>query len=349
MELLNGLIHLISIDFDSNNNSTPVDYSTSDPNDQATIDKPTEKELDRLVIELLGTLKEWKQSIEFIESQCPLHDYKDVKANGYRSMFKINILAIKRVNKKLSDKQLTIKHLFGSLVLARLLAKINNKIKEFHHKDQEVMQNLDNNNETSDELKDKNQLIPKKLLTSNNLFTCLSSIEFFEFYDKLEHDLADYFRYHPIFYFRNNLRKSGKALILFLSKSSSLPSSLMFNNKKRSKAIAKSLNNPTLSFPFSIINQIDCSVYKDVLIPLKYLNDGLSTSTVYLPRQYKFLLNDLNTCINTKQCLSVDKSWSYELLKATKISKNDKIRIRIIKDKSKLKTKTVMFHVHGGK
>lgn len=345
MEMLNSLIQIISVDFDTNNNSTPTELSLNNGENDKKIETLSDQELNRIVIELLNSFKEWKLSIEFIESQCSLHDYKDVKANGFRSIFKINRLAIERVNRKLSAKELTIKHLTKSLSLAILMTKINKKIKKFYEKDQEWRANLTNNNQSID-LND-NQQSKSESFTSNNLFCSKVSVEFFEFYDELEQDLVEYFRFHPFFYLRKDLRKMAKALVTFLSASSSLPRSLIFNHKKRSKVIAKSLNNPTLSFPFSILDQLDCRTYNDVLIPLKFLFSNLSTNTVYLPRQNKFLLNDLNTSLETKKFIEINYDWSYDRTKL-KASKNDKIRVRIIKNKSTTKFKSVMFHLHGG-
>jgi len=308
-----------------------------------------EKDIDKLVIEMLHSFREWKKSIEFIEHQCPLHDYKEVKANGYRSIYRINTLAVERINKTLSAKELTSKHLIKSLTLSKLLTKINNKIEEFHRRDLEYKQNLMNNNndETSDEkLKKLYTVTP---FVSNNLFNSQLTVDLFEFYDELEQDLADYFRYHPLFYYRKDLRKTAKRLLTCCSVISQIPASLIYDRKKRSQVIAKSLNSPTISFPFSIINQVDCRPYTDVVIPFKYLNEGISTCSVYLPRQYKFLLNDLNSCLNTDDdYLTINNNWSYNLLKTSPTAKHDKIRVRIIKDKTSIKNKTVLFHVHGG-
>lgn len=365
MEILNGLIETISVDFDSNNNSTPVDCSEnfknadypSEPAEEPA--QPTgDKDITKTVIELLNTFRAWKQSIEFIESEAgPQHDYKTIKANGFRSMKKINTLAIKRVNKILSQKELNAKHLIKCIALARLLTKINRKTKEFYQKDLEYKQNLANNNEPKNA--DKNQTekdaknrnpFNEEPFTSKNLFTSALDLEFFEFYDELEQDLVDYFRYHPLFYFRKGLRRMAKALLLFISTSSSLPGSLVFNGKKKSKVIAKLLNSPTLTYPFAIIEQINCRAYNDVVVPLKFIGDGLQTNTVYLPRQHKYLLNDVSTCMSTNRFISIDNSWSYEQLGRSnhKKSKADKIRVRIVRDKSTPKSGTVIFHSHGG-
>ena len=369
MEILNGLIHTISIDFDSNNNSTPVDYSDSlknadypsEPYEDGQPAKSTEKDITRTVIDLLNAFRAWKKSIEFIESEAkPHHDYKTIKANGFRSMLKINTLAIKRVNKILSQKELNAKDLIKCITLAKLMTKINTKTREFHQRDLEYKQNLANNNENASTNKnqpEKNSNIKSHLneepFTSNNLFTSAVAIDFFEFYKDLEQDLVDYFRYHPLFYFRKGLRRMAKALLLFISTSSSLPSSLVFNGKKKSKVIAKLLNSPTLTYPFSVIEQVNCSMYNDVFVPLKFIGDGLQTSTVYLPRQHKYRLNDIETCMSTNRFISIDNSWSYEQLngvyKHNKQSKADKIRVRIVREKSTPKSGTVLFHSHGGK
>ena len=366
MEVLNGLIETISIDFDSNNNSTPVDYSDNLKNvdhqsENGMPAKPTvDKDITRTVIDLLNTFREWKKSIEFIESEAkPHHDYKNIQANGFRSMLKINTMAIKRVNKILSQKALNAKHLIKCIALANLLTKINNKTKEFHQRDLEYKQNLANNNEPKNEStnNDKSEKGPKgqfnkEPFISKNLYTSAVALEFFEFYDELEQDLVDYYRYHPLFYFRKGLRRLAKALLLFISTSSSLPSSLVFNSKKKSKVIAKLLNSPTLTYPFSIIEQVNCSAYYDVVIPLKFIGDGLQTNTLYLPRQHKYRLNDIQTCMSTNRFISIDNNWSYDQLKKnyknSKQSKADKIRVRIIREKSTPKSGTVVFHSHGG-
>lgn len=370
MEILNGLIHTISVDFDSNNNSTPVDYSDnlknadyqSEPCEDGQQSSATpEKDITKTVIELLNAFRAWKKSIEFVESEAkPHHDYKNVKANGFRSLLKINTLAIKRVNKILSQRELTGKHLIKCISLARLMTKINNKTREFHQKDLEYKQNLANNNNenasTNKNEPEKNSQIKsqvnKEPFTSNNLFTSSVALDFFEFYKDLEQDLVDYYRYHPLFYFRRGLRRMAKALLLFISTSSSLPSSLVFNGKKKSKVIAKLLNSPTLTYPFSVIEQVNCSMYNDVFVPLKFIGDGLQTNTVYLPRQHKYRLNDIETCMSENRFISIDNNWSYEQLnggyKNNKQSKVDKIRVRIVREKSTPKSGTVLFHSHGG-
>lgn len=352
MDLLNGLIQVISDDFSSiNNNSIPVDHLNNKIELEKEKKEPT---IDSFVIDLLDTFKEWKISIEFIESQCPLYDYKDVKANGYRTIFKINIQAIKRINKILSAKQLTAKHLIKCLTLAKLLNKINSKIREYNRLDKEFKQNLHNNNESINQMNgdvSNTKLTNQELLdktTSPYLFTSLLSIDFFKFYHDLESDLSDYFRFHKLFYYRKGLGKNARRLVNFCSTSSNLPASLVFSNKKKSKVIAKALNNPTITFPFSILNEVDCSLHNDIAVPLKYIGGGLSVKTIYISRQKKFSLFDLNTCVNDKKYIKIDPTWSYESVKVDKFDKKDRIRIRILKKKSTPKSGTVIFYIHGG-
>lgn len=359
--MLNGLIETISVDFDSNNNSTPVDYSAKNV-DYSPIEEPapptSDKDITKTVIELLNTFRAWKQSIEFIESEAgPQHDYKTIKANGFRSMKKVNTMAIKRVNKILSQKELNGKDLVKCIALARLLTKINLKTKEFHQRDLEYKQNLANNNEPKNDnnnqpekgAKNRSQF-NEEPFTSKNLFPSQVALDFFEFYNELEQDLIEYFRYHPLFYFRKGLRRSARLLLAFLSTSSSLPGSLFNGKKKKSKVIAKLLNSPTLTYPFSIIEQVNCSAYNDLIIPLKFIGDGLKTNTVYLPRQYKYLVNDLQTSMDPNNSfISIDNSWSYDQLRSNhKKSKADKIRVRIVREKATPKNGTVIFNTHGG-
>lgn len=347
MELLNGLIHTISVDFESTNSSTtPVDLDEQIKNDK--LDKQIDKDLAQTVVDLLNLFREWKKSIEYIESQCPLYDYKNIKANGFRTIFKLNTIGCKRVNKILSAKELTIKDLIKSIAMAKLMIKINNKIKEFHQKDLEFKQNLINNNESNNNIEDDKNDQLNKSLPSKNLFTSKLAFDFFEFYCELEQELADYFRYHPMFFFRKGLRKSAKSVLTIFGTSSNLPNSLVFSKKKKSKFIAKSLTNPTFTFPFSILGSVDCSFYNDVVIPVKHLGHKLSTSTIYIPRQHKYLLNDIETCVNKNEPISIDYNWSYEMMIKNKQTKSDKIRIRIIKNKTTPKSGTVIFHVHGG-
>ena len=80
-----------------------------------------------------------------------------------------------------------------------------------------------------------------------------------------------------------------------------------------------------------------------------YRGSNLSTETIYIPRQNKFILNDINSCINNNDSFKIDPNWSYELLKSRRTDKKEKIRIRIVKDKLTPKNGTIIFHIHGGK
>lgn len=260
--------------------------------------------------------------------------------NGYRTLMKINQIAVRDLHLLLkSPKKASFQKLKCKLYRIKLMVFINIIQLSFKEESDRCGHNPN----------------------EPNLFHPDTGLMVMDLFEAAIPYLGEYYCEHVVFFLPPKIRKLFRMSGLFTAIAYRIPISLLFplNKKKMHFLASKSLHNPNMRWPLSVIATADDIWFRKLAINLYHLKTPSKSTTYFIPKQQQWTLRSLEDVMNDQNQSrfvykdtgsSGDAAWNHrKVIKCNKFgNKSGFVRIRVLRHRHAKPDGSVLFHCHGG-